>query len=245
MSKDSKSFLRWIGEAALVFGSVVGAFYFEDLREDRREKEEYVNILLNFRNDIHDDVYDFRVQVDKEVASNCWVCNDTTTLGIIDRHLRYGIGKRDTVNRLMYRMMAMNYDRWRFPSPYYNEINKYSSLLEKDSLRTSISTYNEVFISEFLVYEGLNNNTERCLDLGFKLFDFTKAGEIDRLIDVVELRNVLLAKYMQAKAAIRLDLHNAERLTDIVNKIDVQLAKHSIDTASLDKKWLLKLNPTE
>lgn len=245
MSKDSKSLLRWIGEAVLVFGSVVGAFYFEDLREDRREKEEYVNILLNLRNDIHDDVYDFRAQVDTSVESVCWLCSDTTTLGIIDRYLRYDIGKRDTVNRLMFRMMAMNYDRWRFPSPYYNEISKYSSLLEKDSLRSTISTYNEVFISEFLVYEGLNNNTERCLDLGFKLLDFTKAGEIDRLSDIVELRNVLLAKYIQAKAAIRFDLHNAERLTGIVNKMDVQLFKHGIDTSSLDKQWLMKLEPNE
>lgn len=243
MSKDSKSLLRWIGEAVLVFGSVVGAFYFEDLREDRREKEEYVNILLNLRNDIHDDVYDFRAQVDTAVESNCWLCRDTTTLGIINRYLRYGIGKRDTINLLMYRMMAMYYDQWRFPSPYYTEINKYSSLLEKDSLRSTVSTYNEVFISEFISYEGLNNNTERCLDLGFKSFDFTKPGEIDKLIDVVELRNVLLANYIQTKGAIRLDLSNARRLTTIVNKIDTRLAKHGIDTASLDKKWLMKLDP--
>ena len=68
MTTKSKSVGKWIGEAALVFGSVVGAFYFEDVREDLREKEQYVNILLNLRNDIHDDIYEFRMTSD----TNTW-----------------------------------------------------------------------------------------------------------------------------------------------------------------------------
>ena len=238
---QSKSLARWLGEATLVFGSVVGAFYFEDYREDRREEEEYLNTLISLRNDIHDDIHDFRVQADRNVEDDCQLCNDTTRLGYINRYLRYEIGSRDTTNQLLFQMYAKIYDKWRFPSPYYQEISKYSSQLERDSLRKELSTYNEVFISEFLSYESLNYQAKKNVDYASKDLDYTNPNEINSLVEKRELRNNLISNYYLVKQAIHFDLLNAKFLSEVTIKIDSRLTKHGVDTSKLDKRWLIIL----
>jgi len=237
MTTRSKSIWRWIGEAVLVFGSVVGAFYFEDVREDLREKEQYVNILLNLRNDIHDDIYKFRVDTDTALG-NCWLCQDTTDLGYIDRFLRYQKGNKDSTNLLMSRMIAADFPKWRFPSPYYKEIIKYSDLIERDSVRTSISNYNEIYLSEHALYELLNEQTKRNTWLLQRTLDFTDPTSISKLVDIMELRNSLLANYRVSQRAIRTDLKNATDLVSIVKVMDKCLARHGVDTATLNTRWM-------
>lgn len=239
MTEKRKPFGRWLGEAVLVFGSVIAAFYFEDFREDLREREQYINILLNLRNDMHDDVYEFRVMADTAMGMQCWMCQDTTDLGYIDRYLRYKTGNRDSINLLIMKMASVINDKWRFPSPYYNEIIKYSDLIEKDSLRTDISLYNEMYLSEHTQYEVLNRQNERNIQLLARMLDYTIPEDINKLVDIKELRNTLMANYRMSQNAIRRDLWVAGELSKIVEKMDQKLANHGIDTTGLDKKWLL------
>ena len=237
MTTKSKSIGKWIGEAALVFGSVVGAFYFEDVREDLREKEQYVNILLNLRNDIHDDIYEFRMTSDTTLG-NCWACQDTTDLGYIDRFLRYQKGSKDSTNILMMKMSAADFPKWRFPSPYYDEIIKHSDLVERDSIRTSISLYNEIYLSEHSFYEVLNEQSKRNAQLLQRTLDFTDPTSISKIVEIMELRNSMLTNYIISQRAIRNDIRNTADLISIVQVMDKSLAKHGIDTATLDTQWI-------
>lgn len=237
MTTKSKSIGKWIGEAVLVFGSVVGAFYFEDVREDLREKEQYVNVLLNLRNDIHDDIYKFRIDTDTALG-NCWLCQDTADLGYIDRFLRYQKGSKDSTNLLMMRMSAADFPKWRFPSPYYNEIIKYSDLIERDSIRTSISDYNEIYLSEHTLYDLLNEQSKRNTWLLQRTLDFTDPTSISKLVEIMELRNSLLSNYEISKRAIRSDRRNATDLVSIVQVMDNSLARHGVDTSKLDSRWM-------
>ncbi|WP_462248892.1 hypothetical protein [Ekhidna sp.] len=236
----SKSVGRWIGEAILVFGSVVGAFYFEDVREDLREKEQYVNLLINLRNDIHDDVYKFRASADTALGLNCSLCDDTTELGQISRFLRYETGNKDSINFLIMSHSAKVFVKWRFPSPYIDEIIKHSDLIEEDSLRSSISLYNEIYLSEHLSYATLNEQNQKNADLLQSTVDYTNPADINKLVDIMILRNRLLSSYLLVQEAMQFDLINASELSSIVRIMDSKLADHKVDTSKLEKRWLVK-----
>ena len=240
MSSKSKSVGRWIGEAVLVFGSVVGAFYFEDVREDLREKEQYVNLLLNLRNDIHDDVYKFRTSADTAMGLSCTLCDDTTELGQINRFLRYNIGDKDSINLLIMTHSAKVFVKWRFPSPYIDEIIKHSDLIEEDSLRSSISMYNELYLSEHLSYATLNDQNQKNAELLQTKVDYTDPTAMNKLADIMILRNRLLSSYLLVKEAMHFDLVNASELSSIVRRMDSKLANHKVDTSKLEKRWLVK-----
>ena len=236
----TKSVGRWIGEAVLVFGSVVGAFYFEDVREDLREKEQYVNLLLNLRNDIHDDVYKFRASADTAIGLSCTLCDDTTELGRINRFLRYNTGNKDSINVLIMTNCSKVFVKWRFPSPYIDEIIKHSDLIEEDSLRSSISIYNEIYLSEHLSYATLNEQNQKNAELLQSKIDYADPAEVSKLADILVLRNRLLSSYLLTQEAMHFDLINASELSSIVRIMDSKLAQHNVDTSALDKKWLVK-----
>jgi len=240
MTLKSKSVGRWIGEAILVFGSVVGAFYFEDVREDLREKEQYVKLLLNLRNDIHDDVYKFRASADTAMGLSCSLCDDTTELGQINRFLRYNTGNKDSINILIKSHSTKIFVKWRFSSPYIDEIIKHSDLIEEDSLRSSISIYNEIYLSEHLSYATLNEQNQKNVELLQSKLDYTDPTSINKLVDIITLRNRLLSSYLLAQEAMHFDLINASELSSLVRIMDSKLAHHEVDTSSLDKKWLVK-----
>jgi len=240
MTLKSKSVGRWIGEAILVFGSVVGAFYFEDVREDLREKEQYVNLLLNLRNDIHDDVYKFRVSADTAMGLTCTLCDDTTELGQINRFFRYNIGNKDSINVFIMTNSSKIFVKWRFPSPYIDEVIKYSDLIEEDSLRSAISLYNEIYLSEHLSYETLNQQNQQNGDLLQSTVDYTDPAAINQLADIMILRNRLLSNYRVVQEAMHFDLITASELSSIVRIMDSKLANHKVDTSNLEKRWLVK-----
>ena len=239
MTSKRKSVGRWIGEAILVFGSVVGAFYFEDVREDLREKEQYVNLLLNLRNDIHGDVYKFRASSDTVMGLSCSLCDDTTELGRINRFFRYNAGDRDSINVLIMTNSTKVFVKWRFPSPYIDEIIKHSDLIEEDSLRSSISIYNEIYLSEHLSYATLNEQNQKNGELLQANIDFTDPAAINKLADMLVLQNRLLSNYRLVQEAIDFDLINASELSSIVRIMDSKLANHKVDTSKLEKRWLL------
>ena len=222
----------------LVFGSVVGAFYFEDVREDLREQDQYKNLLLNLRNDIHDDVYEFRVMGDTAVGS-CWLCKDTADLNYIEKYLRFSIGDKEKATNLVLEMGVAQYPKWRFPSPYYQEIIQYSNQIERDSLRTDISFYHEIYLSEHTDYQTLNEQNNRNMYLLQKKLDYTDKQSIHNVLGIMELRNAILANSRITKSAIRSDLRNAADLSSIVKKMDAILHQHGIDTSLLDKQWLI------
>lgn len=239
MAITNKSIWRWIGEAGLVFGSVVGAFYFEDVREDLREKDQYKNLLLNLRNDIHDDVFEFRLMADTAVGK-CPLCLDTADLNYIEKYLRFSIGEREKATELVLFMGVTQYPKWRFPSPYYQEITHHSDLIERDSLRTAISLYHEIYLSEHTIYQELNEQNTRNRYLLQRTLDYTDSTSRHKVLDIMEFRNAMLANSRITKSALRSDLKGAADLSSIVEKMDAVLHKHSVDTSSLDKQWLIK-----
>ena len=55
---------RYLLEFALIFFSIIAAFYFEDYREDRREKKQYKELLIDFRADLLKNIRDIYYETD-------------------------------------------------------------------------------------------------------------------------------------------------------------------------------------
>ena len=138
----------------------------------------------------------------------------------------------------MMKMSAADFPKWRFPSPYYDEIIKHSDLVERDSIRTSISLYNEIYLSEHSFYEVLNEQSKRNAQLLQRTLDFTDPTSISKIVEIMELRNSMLTNYIISQRAIRNDIRNTADLISIVQVMDKSLAKHGIDTATLDTQWI-------
>jgi len=68
--QQKKSIGRWIGEAILIFLSVFGAFYFENLREERKEQKQYVKTLNAFKTDLETNVGKFNFELANDYDIN-------------------------------------------------------------------------------------------------------------------------------------------------------------------------------
>lgn len=67
----TNSYLKWFLELVVIFLSVVLAFFFDDYRENKNENSEYKKTLLNFTEELIDDIDGRRNDLDSfRVASN-------------------------------------------------------------------------------------------------------------------------------------------------------------------------------
>ena len=81
MRRDKKPVTRWIGEAILIFLSVFGAFYFDNLREERGQKKLYIQYLQDFKSDLQVNQAKFAHELDP-------IPNATTGRGYLNRMIR-------------------------------------------------------------------------------------------------------------------------------------------------------------
>ena len=58
-----KPLSRWLGEAILIFLSVLAAFYFENYRERKKDEKEYIKTLKAFKTDLETNIGKFNFEL--------------------------------------------------------------------------------------------------------------------------------------------------------------------------------------
>ena len=117
--------------------SVLGAFWIEDYRHNQQEYEDYVNVLINFRNDVNADVIEFKFQVDTTIRGGGTYIYNEQALSKAFTVINDNDPKNDyQVFNLIQEGNWVTID-WRYPSAYYDILADYSTFLIEDSLISS------------------------------------------------------------------------------------------------------------
>lgn len=63
MRRDKKPVGRWFGEALLIFLSVLGAFYFDNIKDQRDKNDQYIRHLKDFKRDLNENQGKFNYEL--------------------------------------------------------------------------------------------------------------------------------------------------------------------------------------
>lgn len=237
---------RWIGEALLVFASVLGAFMVEDYRHNKQEKEDYVNTLVSFRNDIHKEIRNLRFTYDtSSVIRNKYqpvplLIKDRLVL----REVEILLGDNDRENDLIaldkFKDEIQFWADWRTQSGFLEPLSRYSEWILKDSLVQTLSYYSYLMGTEFVSYNRWNINRQKFQDWHNMTFNHKLKNDPSnyRIANSNYFLNTSILFAMLVDGIIRDDDFEARRLSGHLIKIDDVLTRYGIDTSKLDKKFL-------
>lgn len=147
MSKQKKPFIRWVGEALLIFLSVLGAFYFDNYREERNRQRDYVQHLIDFRNDlnINQGKFSFELSEDYQPGSlgKGYMNQQIRQLSLIDSLL--GLNPSESEASLIEMIndeAIIGLTEWIFVSPQYEKLNsQFYSYIRNDSVKNLLEMH--------------------------------------------------------------------------------------------------------
>lgn len=240
---------RWIGEAALVFASVLGAFMVEDYRHNKQEKGDYVNALLAFRNDVHEDVRDYRFSYDTAAVIMNKFHRSPGLPGLLQVLKRVDSLLNTTVDDNMLAWEAFDdvygFSDWRNASSFYEQLNRYSEFLIADSLHRIVRQYQTINNGEFVPYETYNEILDQFYNYAFGKININDPGDQinTEVANSLYFKNsVIVLRSIIEGNLIPVEQLQSRRLSEMVRRIDKVLHHHDIDTSSLDKKFLISEN---
>ncbi|NQZ76449.1 MAG: hypothetical protein HRT61_10115 [Ekhidna sp.] len=224
-SRENKSVYRYIGEAVLVFASVLGALWVEDYRHHKQKYEDYMDALISFRNRVHADIYIFQMPNDTSIGGfipPAINSIDTILLRVENNEL---VEAKEGILQSVFR-----WAKWRYPSRSSIILSNYPKYLNSDNVSVSIENYESFFSRQNLNFDYLNEKITRlrvyCMT--------TKTGDLDPSVMkelVVDYRTELVN--MQKQDSIIVD-----NFISLVNQLDSILAKRGADTTALNKTFL-------
>ena len=176
MRRDKKPFVRWISEAVFIFLSVFGAFYFDNLREERNERRLYLNYLSDFRSDLKTN----QLRFEKELA----VSLDITWGG---DYLKGRLRDLNQIDSLLTHPSRINAEmiidileregigrtsRWIFQSPHYDKLNgDYYSFIKNDALKNRLRLHHRNNQNRY--------NLKEFIDTEVTYFEYQVVNELD------------------------------------------------------------------
>ncbi len=202
MRRDKKPITRWIGEALLIFLSVLGAFYFDNLRDGRSQENLYIRHLKDFKSDLEENQgkLAYELNPDYDPGSGKGFINGT-------------INRLDSIHSLMTSPSRANADTllsriengeivgltmWIYVSPQYERLSsQFYSFIQSRTLKARIQMHyrnnqsridRKVEINRYVgefhnIEDQLNFNTGPTVQNRNILFDNVTVNKIRRLIE--------------------------------------------------------------
>ena len=222
--KRNKTLWVWLGESVLVFLSVLGAFWVEDYRHNKQETEDYLSTLINFRNDVNNDVFKFskseklislKAEVEEfhEILHDDDVYNDDK---ILERMIEISFGGGHMVD-------------WRSPSPYLRVLTSFSSHLLQDSLHEVIEQYQYIMDQEYSVETRFGDSQKDFYTYLIKNLDLEDPESRRSVSQSPYFRNVSGDWLNYVNARIMQDRFYRAQMIHIRDELDLRLRYHQVD----------------
>ncbi len=237
---NRKTILRWLGEMFVVFVSVVGAFWFEDYRHNRQEKQDYINTLHQFRNHLSSTVWQFRISYDTTVRSRPNLIRARQNLMLAESMLSDSDRSNDTLTHRIIIDSLHSTPDFRESSIFYDQLKNYGDYIQGDEIFWILNNYQIIMNQEYLPYLAYNERLQDIRDyLGDKIdFDDVSTSNpnaINSFFMKNSIHNLLVAN----RLTINRDFSNAQGISRMVELLDGILIKYEIDSAQLDRRFLI------
>lgn len=236
---------RWIGEALLVFSSVLGAFWVEDYRHNKQEEEDYIKTLYLLRKDLY-----FELETIKDVvrydsgsysgwmvedinhcrnAMNCLLSEQRTAF-------HYFVSLLDTTEIFLY------FGDYYEPPGNVRRINEYANYVQQDSLIEFINSY--LFYNDSLKSHGLAHK-ESSIQFykhahQLNTFGYKDFRNIQNLNNNNTIKNLLFWYIRDLTIFTRGHLIMSHILSKFILKVDdLLIKKYQFDPNLLETKELV------
>ena len=166
MRRDRKSTGRWIGEALLIFLSVFGAFYFDDLREERSQDRLYIRHLIDFRADLINNQQKFLFELAPNFDSSTnrgYLNNILNNYILLDSLLKKPTRRSgDSLAHLIDKNIITGVSKWIFTSKQYDKLSsEYYSFILNNELRNNLDTHYRNGLSRHYFKETISKEAIR------------------------------------------------------------------------------------
>ncbi len=235
--KNKKSIWTWLGEALLIFVSVLGAFWFEDYRHNKQEYNDYINVLINFRNDVNKDVVDFKYLMDTSMLGGGTYIYLEDYLNQAHDVLSDNSPQNDYQAINIINKGNWFYVDWRNQSEYFDILSNYSKYLMHDTLLATIRAYEHVMNLENQKAEEWKSQVLKYhdyIETNVDLEDVEKTDE--RVTSSIFFKNWIIITQYQNQDRIEFDKGMVARLTKVLSTLDKCLMSHQVDPSQLDEE---------
>lgn len=135
-----------MGEALLIFLSVLGAFYIDNYREEQNREKQYIQHLTDFRSDLVTNQGKLGFELASpfdSVTNRGYLTKQISQLAVIDSLLRLNPSDSEAILLEMFNNGAIvGLTEWIFTSPQYKKLSsEYYSYLRNDSLRDMLEMH--------------------------------------------------------------------------------------------------------
>jgi hypothetical protein len=166
MRRDKKPIGRWFGEAILIFFSVFGAFYFDNLRDESNQDDLYLRYLVDFRSDLIKNQQKFAFELSPEFNQNTnegYLNNILSNYALLDTLLKVPSRKNgDSLANLIDNDIIRGVSKWIFTSKQYEKLSSdYYSFIVNDDLRGKLDAHFRDGLSRHHHKDAINEDVLR------------------------------------------------------------------------------------
>ncbi len=170
MRRDKKPIGRWFGEALLIFLSVLGAFYFDNIKDNRAEDQKYIRHLKDFRDDLIENIgkfnYELNAVYDRDNGQGYiqGTIDQLESMGTLMSTPTRTSG--DSIINLINDNIINSLTPWIFVSPQYDKLDsEYYSFIKSDGLKGKLQMHYRSNQSRIKRKEVINNYVKEFYDI--------------------------------------------------------------------------------
>lgn len=170
MRRDKKPVGRWIGEAVLIFLSVFGAFYFDNIKDNRAEDQKYIRHLKDFRADLVENSGKFNYELNTTYNRDNgqgYIQGTIDRLEGMDSLMRITTRSNgDSLISLINDGAINSLTPWIFVSPQYEKLDsEYYSFIKNDDLKGKLQMHYRNNQSRIKRKEVINDYVKEFYDI--------------------------------------------------------------------------------
>lgn len=173
MSKKRKPFIRWIGEAALIFLSIMAAFYVENYRERKARETTYLKHLEDFRYDLRANVASMNFELESKAEldrRSGYLRQSFVTIDSLEVLVSNGDSKQLPAILKILGTLDNRLAQWIFASSHYERLTlDYYYYIRNAALKSKIGTHKQDNLHRHDAKKELNELLGRLHDLQIDL----------------------------------------------------------------------------
>lgn len=170
MRRERKPVIRWIGEALLIFISVIAAFYFDSYRESRNLEKQYLRYLTDFKKDLEENQGKFNYELNSEyIKSNGqgYIKGEIEKLQLMDSLM--STPSRQNANEVLQMIddgVITGLTKWIFISPQHEKLqSEYYSFIKNEGLSGRLQMHYRANDSRISVKDVINDYVKEFRDI--------------------------------------------------------------------------------
>jgi hypothetical protein len=143
--RDKKPLWRWIGEAALIFLSILAAFYVDNYRDQKAQEVLYLKHLKDFQYDLKSNIgsMTFELEREGEAGQSGYLTADMLLYDSLEAIIYGGnASQMPEAMELLSTYANQRLSKWIFESPHFNKLTvDYYYYIKNPELKSSIVTH--------------------------------------------------------------------------------------------------------